>query len=278
MAVRPCSCQLSYNWDIIAPRPPDVKPFDPGFALMPAPSPATTARRPRSLAATLVEAFGARIRAGSLHAGARLPTEAELMAEFGVSRTVVREALSKLQAAGQVVTRHGIGSFVAAPGEAQNFRIPPEDVATLDDVISVLDLRIALEAEAAALAAGRRKPANLRLMRQALAAFARAAADGTDAVGADLQLHMEISRATQNAHFVDLMTYLGSMLIPRTRVNTARLAGESRRDFLRRVHAEHQSIVDAITNRDADAARAAMRTHLSNSRERLRRAQQAARA
>lgn len=240
-------------------------------------SPAAAARRPRSLATALVVEFGSRIRDGRLRAGARLPTEAGLMAEFGVSRTVVREALSQLQAAGRVVTRHGIGSFVAAPGEAQNFRIPPEHLATLRDVIAVLDLRIALEAEAAALAAGRHRPANLRVMRRALAGFARAAADGTDAVGADLELHMEIARATQNAHFVDLMTYLGTMLIPRTRVNTARLAGENRRDYLHRVHAEHQSIVDAIANRDPEAARAAMRTHLSNSRERLRRAEQEAR-
>ena len=87
---------------------------------------------------------------------------------------------------------------------------------------------------------------------------------------------MEIARATQNAHFVELMMYLGTMLIPRTRVNTARLAGEGRRDFLRRVHAEHESIVDAIANRDPEAARATMRTHLSNSRERLCRAQAAA--
>lgn len=244
--------------------------------VVPSRSPAAAARRPRSLATTLVDSFSARIRAGRLRAGARLPTEADLMTEFDVSRTVVREALSKLQAAGLVVTRHGVGSFVAAPGEARTFRFPPEQMATLADVIAVLDLRIALEAEAAALAAGRRTGANLRVMRQALTAFAQAAAAGTDAVGADLQLHMEIARATQNAHFVDLMTHVGAMLIPRTRVNTARLAGEDRRDFLRRVHAEHQSIVDAITNRDSEAARAAMRTHLANSRERLRRAQQAA--
>ena len=91
-----------------------------------------------------------------------------------------------------------------------------------------------------------------------------------------MQLHMEIARATQNRHFAELMNHLGSMLIPRARVNSARHAGEGRLEYLRRVHAEHESIVDAIANRDPEAARAAMRTHLSNSRERLRRAQQAA--
>jgi len=233
-------------------------------------------RKPRTLAMELVDALGARIREGRLAAGTKLPTEAEVMGEFGVSRTVVREALSMLQAGGLVATRHGVGTFVVGAGEASNFRIAPEQVATIREVVAVLELRIGLEAEAAALAATRRADTNLQVMREALAGFAQAIADDTDAVGSDMQLHMEIARATQNPHFVELMGYLGTMLIPRTRVNTARFAGEGRREYLQRVHTEHESIVDAIANRDPEAARAAMRTHLSNSRERLRRAQEAA--
>jgi len=233
-------------------------------------------RKPRTLAMELVDALGARIREGRLAAGTKLPTEAEVMGEFGVSRTVVREALSMLQAGGLVATRHGVGTFVVGAGEASNFRIAPEQVATIREVVAVLELRIGLEAEAAALAATRRADTNLQVMREALSGFAQAIADDTDAVGSDMQLHMEIARATQNPHFVELMGYLGTMLIPRTRVNTARFAGEGRREYLQRVHTEHESIVDAIANRDPEAARAAMRTHLSNSRERLRRAQEAA--
>jgi GntR family transcriptional regulator, transcriptional repressor for pyruvate dehydrogenase complex len=240
------------------------------------PADLTPRRKPRSLSHDLVETIGRRIRDGRLRAGVKLPTEAQVMAEFGVSRTVVREALSMLQAGGLVATRHGVGTFVAAPAAASNFRIPPAQVETIRDVVAVLELRIGLEAEAAALAATRRSDANLRAMRDALAAFARACAEGTDAVAPDLQLHLEIARATQNPHFAELMSYLGTMLIPRSRVNTARLAGEGRREYLQRVHGEHESIVDSIANRDPEAARAAMRTHLSNSRERLRRAQQAA--
>ena len=67
------------------------------------------------------------------------------MAEFGVSRTVVREALSKLQAAGLVRTRHGVGTFFAGPSDAENFRIDPDQIATVRDVIAVLELRISLE-------------------------------------------------------------------------------------------------------------------------------------
>jgi len=67
------------------------------------------------------------------------------------------------------------------------------------------------------------------------------------------------------------MTYLGTMIIPRARVNTARVAHEQRRDYLRKVNGEHESIYHAIAAQDAEGARAAMRTHLANSRERLRR-------
>jgi GntR family transcriptional repressor for pyruvate dehydrogenase complex len=236
----------------------------------------TAPRRPRNLALGLVNTMTARIRDGQMRSGDKLPTEAEIMGEFGVSRTVVREALSKLQAGGLVETRHGVGTFVVGTGETTNFRIAPEQMATAREVIAVLELRIGLETEAAGLAAVRRTEENLRVMREALAGFAAAIRDDGDALAPDFQFHLEIARATQNVHFLELMTYLGTMIIPRARLNTARVAGESRREYLQRVNTEHESIANAIANQDPDAARAAMRTHLANSRERLRRANEAA--
>ncbi|MBS0442036.1 MAG: FadR family transcriptional regulator [Proteobacteria bacterium] len=233
------------------------------------------ARRPRTLALGLVDALGDRIRDGRLNAGDKLPTEAEVMAEFGVSRTVVREAISKLQAAGMVETRHGIGTFVVGAGDASAFRIEPQQLATLRDVVAVLELRIGVESEAAGLAAQRRTAANLAAMRAALAAFAAAVEEGRDAVAADFQLHSEIARATQNEHFAGLMATLGAQIIPRARLEASGVIDPQRQDYLRRVNAEHESIVDAIAAKDADAARAAMRTHLANSRERRRRAVEA---
>ncbi len=234
-------------------------------------------RRPRTLALELVDVLGGRIRAGTLAAGDKLPTEAAVMEEFGVSRTVVREAISKLQAAGLVHTRHGIGTFVinAAPVR-RAFRIEAKHLATLNDVIAVLELRIGVETEAAALAAQRRSKANLALMREALDDFARAVDAGRDSVAADFRFHGEIARATQNAHFAGLLTTLGTKIIPRARLDPTDALDDERRAYLRRVHAEHESIFDAIANQDPDAARAAMRTHLANSRERRRRAGQGA--
>jgi GntR family transcriptional regulator, transcriptional repressor for pyruvate dehydrogenase complex len=139
------------------------------------------------------------------------------------------------------------------------------------DVISVLELRISLETEAAGLAALRRTPDNLAAMEGALDAFHASIRLDSDAVPSDFQFHMEVARATGNRHFADLMAYLGTQIIPRTRVNTPDSAPEGRLPYLQRVNGEHESIFIAIRDRDAEAARAAMRTHLSNSRERLRR-------
>ncbi len=231
------------------------------------------ARRPRGLVTEIVESLSTSIREGGFRPGDKLPTESEIMARFDVSRTVVREALSKLQASSLVETRHGIGTFVMAAPAGGNFRIAEEDLSTVADVIQVLELRISLETEAAGLAAQRRTATHLAAMQSALNAFQESIDHDSDAVPPDFQFHMEVARATGNQHFADLMTYLGTMIIPRTRVNTPRSAPEGRLNYLQRVNGEHESIFIAIRNQDPDAARAAMRTHLANSRERLRKNQ-----
>jgi GntR family transcriptional regulator, transcriptional repressor for pyruvate dehydrogenase complex len=228
-------------------------------------------RRPRSLAHDVVDTLAGRIRDGSLGQGEKLPTEAAIMEEFGVSRTVVREAISRLQAAGLVDTRHGVGTFVVGMGDTASFRISPDQLGTLQDVIAVLELRIAVETESAALAAARRSEQNLASLRGALNAFTAAVEEGRDAVGPDFQFHLEIARATQNQHFVDLMATLGGMMIPRARLEPPGPLTPERQAYLRRVNTEHESIVEAISRQDPEAARAAMRTHLANSRERRRR-------
>ncbi len=231
------------------------------------------ARRARGLVSEVVDNLAASIRQGQLQQGDKLPTEAEIMTRFDVSRTVVREAISRLQASGLVETRHGIGTFVIAPPESGNFKIAPEDFATVADVIALLELRISLETEAAGLAAQRRTQANLVQLEAALKGFHDAIQNDQDAVPSDFQFHMEVARSTGNQHFADLMTYLGTMIIPRTRVNTLQNAPEGRLQYLLRVHGEHENIYAAIRQQDSESARAAMRTHLSNSRERLRKSQ-----
>jgi len=240
----------------------------------PASAPAVRARRPRGLVNEVVESLTASIRDGQIKPGDKLPTESEIVARFDVSRTVVREAISRLQANRLVETRHGVGTFaLPQPSDAGNFKISDADLATVSDVIALLELRISLETEAAVLAAQRRSEQNLQAMQATLDAFEAAIDRDSDALPSDFQFHMEVARATGNRHFADLMNYLGTMIIPRARVNTPNRAPEGRLAYLRRVHGEHESIFSAIRNQDADAARAAMRTHLANSKDRLKKSQ-----
>lgn len=231
----------------------------------------STRRKPRSLTLDIVDKLSEHIRGGQLPAGHKLPTEAAIMEQFGVSRTVVREAISHLQAAGLVETRHGVGTFVRAPGESPSFRVSPDQLGTLREVVALLEFRISVETEAAALAAARRHEDNLSEMRAVLDEFSQAVEAGQDAVSADFRFHQEVARAAQNHHFMDLLKSLGLGVIPRARLEPPAPLSAERQAYLRRVHQEHESIYNAIATQDAEAARAAMRTHLSNSRDRLRR-------
>lgn len=222
------------------------------------------------LVAEVVEHITQQIQGAQLIAGSKLPSETAIMEQLQVSRTVIREAISRLQAAGLVETRHGVGTFVVSPSSVDAFQIDESGLSTKDDVIAILELRISLETETAALAAHRASDENLRQMQAHLTSFAKDIALQDRNVDNDFLFHLEIAKATGNRHFVDLINHLGLRLIPRRRINTPDLDEAGRVAYLQRVHSEHESIFSAIRNRDAEAARAAMRTHLSNSRDRLR--------
>lgn len=226
----------------------------------------------RNLASLLSEEFGHKIRQGLLREGDKLPTESELVRNYDVSRTVVREALSKLQAAGLVETRHGIGTFVLPAQHNPGPVLSAHELSESVDVLAVLELRISLETEAAGLAAQRRETHHLRAMREALQAFEHNFAQGNETVSHDLTFHLSIAQATGNRYFQDILQHFGTMLIPRNRIASIHTPARDP-DYLRRVNREHEEIYAAIERQDADSARAAMRIHLTNSRERLRLAQ-----
>ena len=231
-------------------------------------------RKPRNLAQGVVEQISSSIRQGLLKPGEKLPTESSMMAQHGVSRTVVREAISHLQASGLVQTRHGIGTFVLEPPPQSGLGIDAESILTLRDVLSILELRIGVETETAGLAAARRSDEQVRELGLALGEMHEAMAVGRSAAEADKRFHLLIAQATGNRYFVDILGQLGNAIIPRARLNTVELEQDKPANFNERVSREHDDIYRAIERRDPEAARAAMRTHLSNSRERLVQAQQ----
>jgi GntR family transcriptional regulator, transcriptional repressor for pyruvate dehydrogenase complex len=219
-------------------------------------------RRPPARAQEVVDRLVEKIRAGILKVGEKLPTEIELVEEFAVSRTVVREAVQRLQTNGLVETRHGVGSFVL-PGALPAVDFKPAAAVGRRDVFAILELRICIEAESAALAASRASRedhAEILVALEEIDAHARA---GEDPAPYDFRFHMRIAQATGNAYFVDVLTTLDPAFSPRARLDPAH--------YSERVNTEHLNIYEAIARRDPEAARAAMRMHLSNSLARMRR-------
>lgn len=225
----------------------------------------------RNLTHALVDALSERIYSCSILPGDKLPSEAMIMAEYGVSRTVVREAITSLQAAGLIETRHGIGSFVRAVPTGFEFRVDSAAIMTVRDVLAMLELRISLEGEAAALAAARRTDKQIEEMRRALDSFKANVASVEKTVQPDFQFHLQIAYSTGNRYFADIMSHLGTNTIPRTRIDSHQ-SSESQIQYLNMVNKEHESIFEAILHRDPEGSRSAMRAHLVGSRERLRRA------
>jgi GntR family transcriptional regulator, transcriptional repressor for pyruvate dehydrogenase complex len=226
---------------------------------------------PRNLAREVVQRLTAEIGGGRLAPGARLPTEHALMAAMGVSRTVVREAIAALRAEGLVETRQGLGAFVARDVQRRPFRIDPEGLRSIAEVLNVMELRMAIEAEAAGFAAERGSKAQVQAIGTALEAIEAAIARGESAIDEDFAFHHAIASATANPQFTGILQYLGRFIIPRQSVRVDAPPREGQRPYLETIQAEHRAIFGAIKAHDAAAARDAMRRHLVNGRERYRR-------
>ena len=225
--------------------------------------------RTSNLVERVMTRLGADIRAGRLGPGARLPTEQELTASMGVSRTVVREAVAALRADGLVVTRRGSGAFVADPS-ASPIRIAGPRVDGIGDILDVMELRLAVEVEAAALAAGRATRKQVAGIRAALRGIDKALRSGDGAVAEDFAFHSAIAEATGNPQFPRFLAFLGNHVIPRQSVRLSVDTPAERRAYLERIQHEHARIVAGISDEDPVAARRAMHEHLTRSLERYR--------
>jgi len=226
----------------------------------------TPRKRSQGLAHDIVTTLTQRILLGQMAPGEKLPSESAIVGEYGVSRTVVREALSKLQAAGLVETRHGVGTFVLARDQRQGLHLNHD---TAVSVRGILELRLGLETQAAALAALRRSEVQLQHMREALDDYQASLANNDSSVEPDVRFHQLIAQATGNTYFTDVIQHLGNSVIPRTRINAEERGDTDLMKLGQLANLEHEAILNAIRRQDPDAARAAMLLHLSNSLERM---------
>jgi DNA-binding FadR family transcriptional regulator len=192
------------------------------------------------------------------------------MSAMGVSRTVVREAVAALRADGLITTRQGSGAYVAADVSRVPFRIDPDGLSSIEDVLEVMELRLAIEVEAAARAALRITPRSLASIARVLGAIEAAVAKGEGAINEDFAFHLAIARASGNSRFAELLEFLGRHVIPRQSVRVAVSPPEEQRKYLARIQSEHRRIYEALRKGDPGEARKAMREHLTRSLKRYR--------
>ncbi len=210
--------------------------------------------------------------AGQVEIGQKLPTETQLAEKFDVSRTVVREAIATLVADGLVETRQGAGIFVLGhrPSSAPAVAAPKDVPGNISHALNVLEVRIALEMESAALAATRRSASQEAQIQERFFEFEHLLKQGKPTGAADFAFHRAIAEATNNAFYVEVLDSLGSRTIPCDVTSPYATEDVLSHTYQAGLQREHLAILNAISAGDAAAARDAMRAHLAASQERYR--------
>jgi DNA-binding FadR family transcriptional regulator len=225
--------------------------------------------RPKKLADQVYESVLKQIMSGEYPEGMRLPSEKDLSGIFDVSRPIVREALSRLRSDGIIVSRHGSGSYVRYwPGKALPLAAP---TGANTSVMGTYAFRLALECEAAALAAVHRTAKDLAHISRAHGKLEKAIRNGEPGVEAAVDFHLAITIAAKD-HLFHNATELLSPQVSKTIKTARRLSQPRSAERLRRVQREHEQIMTHIHDSDPKAAHDAMRMHLSNAEARVLRA------
>ena len=230
---------------------------------------AISGRSIRNSHALVVDGIGKAIVAGTYAQGSILPGDAELARLFGVSRTVLREAMKTLAAKGMVVARARIGTRVTGRATWNYFdsdvlRWHLESGPDLEFMEHLRDMRLAFEPSAARLACRRAKPADIARMHEQCDAMAQAGSEEAFAL-ADLEFHMALIEASRNPFMHSVGTLIEAALVTSFRMSSP--YGQTVRQAV--TADKHRAIAVAIENQDADAAAAAIVSVIEDGTERL---------
>ena len=213
----------------------------------------------RTLTQEAFDQLVAYLQDGSFHPGDALPSQQVLADQLGVSRPVLREAMQRLDAAGLVEIRHGSGSYVAYPPSESVF----ERVFgkfTHEQAIEVLEARLVIEAECAALAALRATDDDLERMQRAVDKIRELNRDGDLTVGGADEFHAALTAASHNS----VLAAVGRMFQLPNYIQGIRVE-LALPDISAHEHESHLKLLDAIRERDPELARASVREHLERS-------------
>ena len=213
-------------------------------------------KRKPNLTQTMFDTLGKAIVAGR-YEGRPFPTEGELSKAHGVSRSVTREAIKMLTAKGLVSARTRKGTLVQPSSRWNRFdsdvlRWLLESKSSVELLRHFSQLRLAIEPEAAALAAANHSEAERALIHAGLARMAAAEKGQDDPLASDIAFHVAILRATRNPFYEQFQTVVATALQTSIRFTNA-IQGHNASLV------DHTAVAEAIANRDADSARTAMR-------------------
>ncbi len=199
------------------------------------------------------------ITRGDLKVGQQLPGERELVNRLGVSRTVVREAIGRLESRGILRVHAGRGTFVTGTADsALNGRWQTWVGGDLEKVLTMLEVRETLEAKAAGWAVDRATEAEVVELRLAYEAFERAVGGGStnDLSMADKLFHYRLALAAHNSVLTSFVQTINETIAASRRSILAQPAGA-----LRSLK-DHRLILERVEARDRDGAMAAVAAHI----------------
>ncbi|MEM9358276.1 MAG: FCD domain-containing protein [Pseudomonadota bacterium] len=206
-----------------------------------------------------------------LSPGDRLPTESALTQRFSVSRSVVREAIACLRAEVRVETRQGAGLFVADfdPNDLVQAPFWNVDLAKTTIYVEVLELRAAVESEAAALAAERSSVADIVRIKEKHVAFQEIASAAQLATDEDLEFHLAVAMAANNRQFVEFFECMVRQTFMPVKMSEGPAKQAMEQAYLGEIAVEHESVLKAIADRKPQEARDLRRQHIHASMRRV---------
>lgn len=223
-------------------------------------------RRNEHLPSRIASQIGRDIVEGRIRPGEKLPTEHLLAKGFGVSRSVVREAIAQLRNEGLVETRQGVGAFVTDATSRSSLRIEQDALHDRSSFRDLFELRVPLEIEAAGLAALHHDAEDLKKLDATLEQMTGADKWTEEGIVADLAFHRALAAATKNEYFSLFIGFIAERIS--LAINAAR-ATAVLEEIVEVTIAEHVAVRDAVKRGDPVEARKAMKRHLQGAAGRL---------
>jgi len=211
-----------------------------------------------SLVDTVVERIREVIEQGRLKAGDHLPTEVELSEQLGVSRTVVREAVSQLESLGLLSVRRGRGMFVGDSSSLAGCIKMLRTALALSpkELVEFTEFRRAIECYAARRAAEKATPEDLAELATLCDEMDREGRDYLEAMRIDFQFHLRLMALTGNQLMCSVLEVLQEFVLAAMVQTTPKPRDRAQS------HRRHLAIVRAIVSGDPDAAEKAMEAHM----------------